>query len=50
MGYGTLFDAYRTHPSNTGLQITHDMNIKGYFILLFGLSISREDLAGVPNL
>jgi hypothetical protein len=35
MGYGTLFEASSIHHSNAGLQITHDMYIAGYFMLLF---------------
>jgi hypothetical protein len=38
MGYRTLFDGSGIHHSNTGLQITHDMYIKGFFVLLFDLT------------
>jgi len=41
MGYRTLFEASSIHHSNTGLQITHDMYIKGYFMLLFVLTPDR---------
>ena len=41
MGYRTLFEASCIHHSNTGLQITHDMYIKGYYILLFDLTPDR---------
>ena len=42
MGYRTLFEASGIHQSNWGLQITHDMYIKGYFILLFDLTPDRD--------
>ena len=35
MGYRTLFDASGIHHSNVGLEITHDMYINGYLMLLF---------------
>jgi len=35
MGYGTLFEGSGIQHSNSGLQITHDMYISGYFIILF---------------
>jgi len=38
MGYRTLFEASGIHHSKTGLQITHDMYINGYFMLLFDLT------------
>jgi len=38
MGYRTLFEASGIHHLNTGLQITHDMYINGYFMLLFDLT------------
>ena len=38
MGYRTLFEASGIHHSNSGLQITHDMYINGYFMLLFDLT------------
>jgi len=38
MGYRKLFEASGIHHSNTGLQITHDMYINGYFMLLFVLT------------
>jgi len=41
MGYRTLFEASGIHHSNTGLQITHDMYINGYFMLLFDLTPDR---------
>jgi len=37
MGYTTLFEGSGIHHSNTGLHITHDMYINGYFMLLFDL-------------
>jgi len=41
MGSRTIFEASGIHYSNTGLQITHDMYINGYFILLFDLTLDR---------
>ena len=41
MGYRTLFKASGIHHSNTGLQMTHDMYINGYFMLLFNLTPDR---------
>ena len=38
MGYRTLFEGSGIHHSNAGLQITHDMYIAGYFMLLFDLT------------
>jgi len=35
MGYRTLYEGSGIHHSNTGLQITHDMYINGFFLLLF---------------
>jgi len=42
MGYRTLFEASGIRNSNTGLQITHDMKINGYFMLLFDLIHDRS--------
>ena len=41
MGYRTLFEGPGIHHSNTGLQITHDMYLNGYFMLLFDLPPDR---------
>jgi hypothetical protein len=38
MGYRTLFEGPYSHHSNVGLQVTHDMYIAGYFMLLFDLT------------
>jgi hypothetical protein len=38
MGYRTLFEGSGIHHSNSGLQVTHDMYIAGYFMLLFYLT------------
>ena len=38
MGYRTLFEGSGIHHSNAGHQITHDMFINGYFMLLFDLT------------
>jgi len=35
MAYKTLFDGSGIHHSNSGLQVTHDMFINGYLMLLF---------------
>jgi len=35
------FEGSRIHHSNTGLQITHDMYINGFFILIFYLTSDR---------
>ena len=41
MGYRTLFEGSGIHHSNSGHQITHDMFINGYFMLLFDLTPDR---------
>ena len=41
MGYRTLFEGSDIHHSNSRLQITHDMYINGYFMLLFDLTPDR---------
>jgi len=41
MGYRKLFEASGIHHSNSGLQITHDMYINCYFMLLFDLTSVR---------
>jgi len=41
MGYRTLFEGSGIHHSNSGLQITHDMYIQGFFMLLFDLTPDR---------
>jgi len=41
MGYRTLFEGSGMHHSNSGLQITHDMYIRGFFMLLFDLTPDR---------
>jgi len=41
MGYRTPLEGPGILHSNTGLQITHDMYINGYFMLLFDLSPDR---------
>ena len=46
MGYRTLFEASGIHHSNSGLQITHDMYINGYFMLLFDLTPDRSASEG----
>jgi len=46
VGYRTLFEASGFHHSNSGLQITHDMYINGYFMLLFDLTPDRSASEG----
>jgi hypothetical protein len=41
MGYRTLFQGSGIHHSNTGLKITHEMYINGYFMLFFDLTPDR---------
>jgi len=41
MGYRTLFEASGIHHSMSVLQITHDIYINGYFVLLFGFTTNR---------
>ena len=41
MAYRTLFEGSGIHHSNSELQITPEMYIKGYFILLFDLTPDR---------
>jgi len=41
MGYRTLFEESGIQYSNAGHQITYDMFINGYFILLFDLTPDR---------
>jgi len=41
MGSRTLFQVSGIHHSKSGLQITHDMYIKGYFMLLCDLTPDR---------
>jgi hypothetical protein len=36
--YATLFEGSGIHHSNSGLQITHDMYINGFFMLLYDLT------------
>jgi len=38
MGYRTLFEGPGIHHSNAGHQITHNMFVKGYFMLHFDLT------------
>jgi hypothetical protein len=41
MVYSALFEGSGIHHSNSGLQITHDLYISGYFMLLFDLTPDR---------
>ena len=38
MGYKKLFEASGFHHSNSRLQITHNMYVAGYFMLLFDVT------------
>jgi len=46
MGYRTLFEASDIHHSISGLQITHDVYIISYFMLLFDLTPDRSASEG----
>ena len=37
-GYATLFEGTGIHHSNSGLQITHDMYINGFFVIVYDLT------------
>ena len=50
MGYRTLFEGSGIHHSNSGLQITNDMYINGYFMLLFDLTPDRGASEGHTSL
>jgi len=41
MGYNTLFEVSGIHHSKSGFQITHDVYINGYFMLLFYMTPDR---------
>ena len=41
VGYRSIFEASGIHHSNTGSQITHDMCVGGYFMLLFDVTPDR---------
>jgi hypothetical protein len=42
MAYRTLFEGFGNHHANSGLQITHDIYISGYFLFLFDLTPGRS--------
>jgi hypothetical protein len=46
MGYSTLFEGSGIHHSNSGLQITHDLYINGFFMLAFDLTPDRAASEG----
>jgi hypothetical protein len=50
LGYRTLFEGPDIHHSNTGLQITRDMFITGYFVLLFDLTPDQSASDGHVSL
>jgi len=37
-GYATLFEGIGIHHSNSGLQITHDLYINGFFMIVYDLT------------
>ena len=41
-GYATLFEGIGIHHTNSGLQITHDMYMNGFFMIVYDLT---QDLA-----
>jgi len=44
LAYNTLFEGSGTLHSNAGLQLTHNLFIAGYFMLLFDLTPDRAAL------
>jgi hypothetical protein len=50
LAYNTLFEGSGIHHSNSGLQITHEMFVGGYFILLFDLTPDRAASEGHRSL
>ena len=46
MGYKTLFEGSVIHNSKSGLQITHDLYIKGLFVLVYDLKPDRAASEG----
>jgi len=49
MGYRTFFEVSGIHHSKSGIQITHDMYINGYFMLLFYLTPDRAASEGYTS-
>ena len=50
MAYQTLFSGLGIHHANTGLQITHELYMKGYFMLLFDLTPDNSASEGHTDL
>ena len=50
LGYRTLFEGPHIHHSNTGLQISRNLFITGYFILLFELTPDQSASDGHTSL
>ena len=50
MAYRSLFEGSGIRHTNSGLQITHDMYINGYFMLLFDLSLDLVASEGHTSL
>jgi len=46
MGYRMLFEVSGIHHPNSGHQITHEIYINGYFMLLFNLTPDRGSSEG----
>jgi hypothetical protein len=49
LAYQTLFEGSGIHHSNSGLQITHDMFINGYFMLLYDLTPDMAASEGLSS-
>ena len=52
LSYNTLFEGSGLRHSNVGFQLTHDMSIAGYFMLLFDLtpdSAASEGHISLPD-
>ena len=50
MAYQTLFRGLGIHHANTGLQISHELYMKGYFMLLFDLTPDHSASEGHTSL
>jgi hypothetical protein len=47
LAYKNLFEGPGVYHSNAGLQITHDMYINGYFMLLYDLTLDRAAIGHI---
>jgi hypothetical protein len=50
LAYQTLFNGSGIHHSNSGLQMTHDLFVNGYFMLVFDLTPEGSASDGHVNL